>query len=276
MSLPLRNIDEPHDLFIARCMADPMMVREFPDTGQRRAVCERQAKVRADGVLNLVSEPGAITIEAAADGEPPADGKPKLPKFSMVAYTGGAITGAANAKQAGHAIYLAGGDTGTAGTSVIAGSGLVVRSSTTGGTTPVGSAGISITGALEGDGVSITGGTTGDGVAIASGAISGNGITVNSQLLGHGISIVGAGVSKYGVAIISGASDGINIMASSGNAIKATGTHDVVLAGAGIIEKLSAATYTDLLAAAGNYLLEYRFQPVSGQIIIVRFRLQAI
>jgi len=29
-------------------------------------------------------------------------------------------------------------------------------------------------------------------------------------------------------------------------------------------------------AATGNYLLEYRLQPVSGQIIIVRFRLQAI
>ena len=29
-------------------------------------------------------------------------------------------------------------------------------------------------------------------------------------------------------------------------------------------------------ATTGNYLLEYRLQPVSGQIIIVRFRLQAI
>ena len=29
-------------------------------------------------------------------------------------------------------------------------------------------------------------------------------------------------------------------------------------------------------AAAGNYLVEYHLQPVSGQIIIVRFRLQAI
>lgn len=29
-------------------------------------------------------------------------------------------------------------------------------------------------------------------------------------------------------------------------------------------------------AATGNYLLEYRLQPISGQIIIVRFRLQAI
>ena len=90
MPLPTRNIDESHDQFIARCMADPVMVREFPDTEQRRAVCQRQAKVHASGTLNLVSEPGAISIEAAADGgEPMTDGKPKLPKFSMVAYTGG-------------------------------------------------------------------------------------------------------------------------------------------------------------------------------------------
>jgi len=91
MPLPTRNIDESHDQFIARSMADPMMVREFPDTEQRRAVCQRQAKVHASGTLNLMSEPGAISIEAAADGEPPVDGKPdhqKLPKFSMVAYTG--------------------------------------------------------------------------------------------------------------------------------------------------------------------------------------------
>ena len=89
MPLPTRNVDEPHDQFIERCMGDPAMVREFPDAGQRRAVCERQAKVRAEGVLNLVSEPGAITIEAAADGEPGAPEKPRLPRFSMVAYTGG-------------------------------------------------------------------------------------------------------------------------------------------------------------------------------------------
>ena len=89
MPLPTRNIDESQDQFIARCMADPVMVREFPDTEQRRAVCQRQAKVHASGTLNLVSEPGAIRIEAAADGEPMADGKPKLPTFSMVAYTGG-------------------------------------------------------------------------------------------------------------------------------------------------------------------------------------------
>jgi hypothetical protein len=91
MPLPTRNIDESHDQFIIRCMADPAMAEEFPDTEQRRAVCERQSKIRASGMLNLMSEPGAITIEAAADGDPPADGKPKLPKFSMVAYTGGVM-----------------------------------------------------------------------------------------------------------------------------------------------------------------------------------------
>ena len=39
--------------------------------------------------LSLLSEPGAITIEAVADGESSSDGKPRLPRFSMVAYTGG-------------------------------------------------------------------------------------------------------------------------------------------------------------------------------------------
>ena len=31
MPLPTRNIDESHEQFIARCMADPVMVHEFPD-----------------------------------------------------------------------------------------------------------------------------------------------------------------------------------------------------------------------------------------------------
>jgi hypothetical protein len=91
MALPIRNIDESHDQFIARCMADPVMLREFPDMAQRLAICERQSKANAEGMLQLVSEPGAITIEAAADDTAPADGKPKLPRFSMVAYTGGVM-----------------------------------------------------------------------------------------------------------------------------------------------------------------------------------------
>ncbi len=93
MPLPTRNVDETHDQFIERCMADPVMVREFPDAAQRRAVCQRQAKVKvhADGVLNLISEPGSITIEAMADSavEGQDAGTPRLPRFSMVAYTGG-------------------------------------------------------------------------------------------------------------------------------------------------------------------------------------------
>lgn len=49
---------------------------------------EKPDALRADGVLSLLSEPGAIQIEAAAEGTE-ADGKPRLPRFSMVAYTGG-------------------------------------------------------------------------------------------------------------------------------------------------------------------------------------------
>ncbi len=90
MPLPMRNIDESHEEFIARCMADPVMVREFPDETQRRAVCQRQDKIAADGALSFVSEPGDITIEAAAvDAAADGQDKPRLPRFSMVAYTGG-------------------------------------------------------------------------------------------------------------------------------------------------------------------------------------------
>jgi len=46
-----------------------------------------QPQPEGESHLNLVCEPGAITIEAAEAGE--GDGKPKLPRFSMVAYTGG-------------------------------------------------------------------------------------------------------------------------------------------------------------------------------------------
>jgi len=87
MPLPERKPGESHDEFIERCMGDPMMVEEFPDAAQRRAVCQRQARVRTEAYLNLVCDPGAITIEAAEEGR--GDGRPKLPRFSMVAYTGG-------------------------------------------------------------------------------------------------------------------------------------------------------------------------------------------
>ncbi len=87
MPLPQRKPSESHDEFVERCMGDPVMVEEFPDAAQRRAVCERQARVRTEAHLNLVCDPGSITIEAAEEGQ--GDGRPKLPRFSMVAYTGG-------------------------------------------------------------------------------------------------------------------------------------------------------------------------------------------
>ncbi len=96
MPLPERQPDETRDQFIDRCMADATVVQEFPDAAQRRAVCEKQATAQAPrkstqaaGPLNFFSEPGALTIEASADGTVASDGKPRLPRFTMVAYTGG-------------------------------------------------------------------------------------------------------------------------------------------------------------------------------------------
>ena len=88
MPLPKRKKGEQHQQFIERCMASRTMVKEFPDTAQRRAVCEDQARFQGTEALSLFCEPGALVIEAAADGETATDGKPRLPRFSMVAYTG--------------------------------------------------------------------------------------------------------------------------------------------------------------------------------------------
>jgi len=46
-------------------------------------------KVSGESALNFLCEPGAIRIEAATIVEAGGDGKPALPRFSMVAYTGG-------------------------------------------------------------------------------------------------------------------------------------------------------------------------------------------
>ena len=85
MPLPERKDGEAHEQFIDRCMGDAAMVGEFPDAAQRYAVCQRQARAQA-GPLNFFSEPGTLTIEAIAQG---GDGKHPLPRFTMVAYTGG-------------------------------------------------------------------------------------------------------------------------------------------------------------------------------------------
>jgi hypothetical protein len=58
-------------------------------TQKRTTRDPEQPSAEAQGILNLVSEPGAIMIEAAADGDAGTPDKPRLPRFSMVAYTGG-------------------------------------------------------------------------------------------------------------------------------------------------------------------------------------------
>lgn len=42
MPLPIPKINEDRKKFIARCMADPIMIREYKNTDQRLAVCAVQ------------------------------------------------------------------------------------------------------------------------------------------------------------------------------------------------------------------------------------------
>jgi len=87
MPLPKRYDGEPRAAFVRRCMEDDVMKREFPDSDQRLAVCQRQADVSATGHIDLVCDAGNITIEAAqAEG----DGE-SIPRFTMVAYSGDAM-----------------------------------------------------------------------------------------------------------------------------------------------------------------------------------------
>jgi hypothetical protein len=64
--LPKPTADETHDEFMARCMADPVSVAEFPDAEQRTAVCMRQH----EGMFAKVGERGAIV---GSDKAPKSD-----------------------------------------------------------------------------------------------------------------------------------------------------------------------------------------------------------
>jgi len=98
MPLPEPRSGESRWQFIDRCMADPVMAREFPDAAQRRAVCERQARAQSSAApvtittqarqpLRLCAPIGEWSnIEAGAES-----GASPLRRFSMVAYTGGAM-----------------------------------------------------------------------------------------------------------------------------------------------------------------------------------------
>ena len=84
MPLPERRKGESTEDFVARCMSDETMKREFPDQQQRLAVCHRQAK--AGAVVHFTTAAGDLRIEAA-EGNQTAEGQ-RLPRFKMVAYTG--------------------------------------------------------------------------------------------------------------------------------------------------------------------------------------------
>jgi len=47
MPLPHPRRNERREDFLDRCMADPVMRREFPDSKQRYAVCMRQAEPKS-------------------------------------------------------------------------------------------------------------------------------------------------------------------------------------------------------------------------------------
>lgn len=49
MPLPTPEPTEDKDAFIARCVANPTMVSEYPDAAQRYAVCQAQWSDRTDG-----------------------------------------------------------------------------------------------------------------------------------------------------------------------------------------------------------------------------------
>jgi len=94
MPMPTPSKGETMDEFVSRCIGDMGMTRDYPDQKQRAAVCYAQWRkaAQADASLTFVSEPGGLVIEAACpepvEGQA-GDGKPRLPRFSMVAYTGG-------------------------------------------------------------------------------------------------------------------------------------------------------------------------------------------
>jgi len=87
--LPEKRQGETRDNFVQRCMGDDVMVREFPDAEQRRAVCQRQWEgARA---MSTEKQPQFVRMTAAATIQAAGGQGEDLPSFSMVAYTGGTM-----------------------------------------------------------------------------------------------------------------------------------------------------------------------------------------
>ena len=55
---------EPKKNFLSKCMADSVMVKEFPDEKQRYAVCQSKWKKNSSvGTTGLLSSKGTIEID---------------------------------------------------------------------------------------------------------------------------------------------------------------------------------------------------------------------
>jgi hypothetical protein len=92
MPLPEPRKGEKQDAFISRCMGDEVMNKEFPKEKQRAAVCHGQwdkAKpAQAEAPPDKLELTAPVDIQASADAAGPG-AEPKLPRFTMVAYSGG-------------------------------------------------------------------------------------------------------------------------------------------------------------------------------------------
>lgn len=69
MPLPERRAGEPREKFLERCMGDPVMVKDFADSKQRYAVCEKQAGPgdkagAADAAPTRIHLTGSVEIKA--------------------------------------------------------------------------------------------------------------------------------------------------------------------------------------------------------------------
>jgi hypothetical protein len=56
MPLPDKKPDEDKQKFVSRCMSDPKIKKEYPDSKQRVAVCMNQARGEDSSLVNMVHD----------------------------------------------------------------------------------------------------------------------------------------------------------------------------------------------------------------------------
>ena len=70
MPLPERNQGETREQFIDRCMADPVMAREFPDAAQRRSFLPLRLSMRPLAASSPAKPASSWMARAASLAEP--------------------------------------------------------------------------------------------------------------------------------------------------------------------------------------------------------------